>query len=86
MTPTSENNTAHHTQKLKTQMHELVDHLRADIGKVTEPRAQALFETSAEVIKGLIKAFEDFEEGSETAWRTEPKVSRPAERTSNASR
>jgi len=60
----------HHTQKLKIQMRELVAHLRADVGKITDPKAQALFETSAEVLTGLVKAFDDFEKKTEEAWRT----------------
>jgi hypothetical protein len=44
---------------------ELVDHLRRDVAKVDEPRAQALFETAAEVLLGLRKAFADYEEGLE---------------------
>ena len=38
-------NPIHHTQKIKAQMRKLIDHLRNDVGKVTEPKAQALFET-----------------------------------------
>jgi hypothetical protein len=39
----------------------LIDHLREDVGKVTESEAQALFETSAEVLTGLVKGFDDYE-------------------------
>ena len=67
---TTKNNPIHHTQKLKTQMRQLIDHLREDVGKVTEPKAQALFETSAEVLSGLVKAFDDYEKKTEAAWRT----------------
>jgi hypothetical protein len=31
-------------------------------------RAQAMFETAAEVLLGLAHAFADFEEGAEPAW------------------
>jgi hypothetical protein len=79
-------NPIHHTQKIKAQMRQLIDHLRNDVGKVTEPKAQALFETSAEVLTGLVKAFDDYEDKAEKAWRTEPRASRPKERTTNASR
>src|ERR1039457_1632980 len=51
-------------------MRQLIEHLREDVGKVTEPKAQALFETSAEVVTGLVKAFDDYENKSEEAWRT----------------
>lgn len=43
-----------HTQKIKGMMQELVTHLREDVGKVEDPRAEALFETSAEVLEGLM--------------------------------
>ena len=86
MTPHSRNNPIHHTQKIKAQMRQLIDHLREDVGKVTEPKAQALFETSAEVLIGLVKAFDDYEKKSEAAWRPEPTTSRPKERTNYAAR
>jgi hypothetical protein len=86
MKPSSGNNPIHHTQKIKAQMRQLIDHLREDVGKVTEPKAQALFETSSEVLTGLVKAFDDYEKKSEAAWRVEPMASRPKERTTHASR
>lgn len=46
----------------------IVGHARQDIGKVTEPKAQALFETTAEVCSGLIKAFDDYDKKA-PAWR-----------------
>jgi hypothetical protein len=86
MKPPLENNPIRHTHKIKAQMRQIIKHLREDVGKVTEPKAQALFETSAEVLTGLVKAFEDFEKKTEAAWRTEPKTSHPRERSSHASR
>ena len=86
MKTSNENNPLHHTQKIKAQMRQLIDHLRKDVGKVTEPKAQALFETSAEVLTGLVKAFGDDESQSEKAWRTEHMASRGKERTTHASR
>ena len=53
MKPLSENDPIYHTIKIKAQMSRLINHLRGDVGKVTEPKAQALFETSAEVLTGL---------------------------------
>ena len=50
-------------------MSEVRDHLREDIAKINEPRAEALFETTAETLDGLITAFEDYERGQEEAWR-----------------
>lgn len=58
-----------HTMKTRTRLTELAEHLREDVGKVDEPRAKALFETAAEVLLGLEKAFADYEAGEEEAWR-----------------
>ena len=69
MNPPMENGVAHHTQKLKGELQQLIAHLRADVGKVAEPKAQALFETSAEVLAGLVKAFADYEQKNEAAWK-----------------
>jgi hypothetical protein len=52
----------HHTQKMQGRLQEIIDHLRRDIGKVDEPQLKAMFETSAEVLAGLKKAFADYEE------------------------
>ena len=68
------------------RMRQLIDHLRKDVEKVAESKAQALFETSAEVLTGSFKAFDDYEKGSEAAWRTKPMTSRPKERPSHAPR
>lgn len=38
------------------------NHAREHISKVNDPKAQALFEMTAEVVRGLRKAYEDFEE------------------------
>jgi hypothetical protein len=59
----------HHTAKVGGRLEELIAHLREDIGKVKEPKAQALFETAAEVLTGLRTAFEHYERGSEEAMR-----------------
>ena len=65
----SDKNPQHHTQKIKKRLEETVTHLRQDIGKVDEPQLAAMFETAAEVLKGLIKAFDDYEKKNEAAWR-----------------
>jgi hypothetical protein len=54
---------------MKTRLQETVTHLREDIQKVDEPQLKAMFETSAEVLNGLIKAFGDYEKKNEAAWR-----------------
>lgn len=40
-----------------------------DIEKVDEPQLKAMFETAAEVLGGLKKAFSDFERKNDSAWR-----------------
>ena len=59
----------HHTRKMQKRLQEIKDHLRSDIEKVDEPQLKAMFETSAEVLGGLIKAFHDYEQKNESAWR-----------------
>ena len=63
----------HHTMNVGRRLDELVAHLREDIGKVQEPKAQALFETSAEVLTGLRTAFEHYEKQSEPAMARDSK-------------
>jgi hypothetical protein len=62
----------HHTAKVKGMLDELIQHLREDTHKMSEPKAQAVFETSAEVLVGLKTALEHYERGSEAAM-VEPK-------------
>jgi len=58
-----------HVRKMAEQFQQLIDHLREDIAKMDEPQAKAMFETSAEVLGGLRKAFRDYEQKNEAAWR-----------------
>ncbi len=57
-----------HTQKLKQMLRDTANHAREDVSKVSDPKAQALFETTAEVLLGLAKAYDDFEQKNEKAW------------------
>jgi uncharacterized membrane-anchored protein YhcB (DUF1043 family) len=68
-TATAERDPRYHTQKMQKRLQEIKDHLRQDIDKVDEPQLKAMFETSAEVLGGLIKAFQDYEKKNESAWR-----------------
>jgi hypothetical protein len=86
MNSSSENDPIHHTQKITAQMHQLIRHLRQDVEKIVEPKAQALFETSAEVLTGLVKAFVDYEKKFEKAWRKQPMAPRSKVGTTHASR
>jgi len=47
----------------------LKEHARQDVTKIDEPKAQALFETTAEVLNGLITAYEQYERAAEPAWK-----------------
>jgi hypothetical protein len=58
------------SEQLKIVLQDTRQHLRAGVEAVNDPQAKALFETSAEVLQGLITAFEHYEEGVEEAWRS----------------
>jgi hypothetical protein len=58
----------YHVLHIRETMSQLQEHLRDDARQVDELQAKALFETSAEVIGGLIKAFEHYEHKRESAW------------------
>ncbi len=62
-------NPLEHTSNVKKEFRTLIDHLHDDVSKVNDPAAKALFETSAEVLIGLEKAFTDYESKSEPAWK-----------------
>jgi len=64
-----ESDPRHHTMYVRDQFNELAQHLRQDVEKVEDAQAKALFETSAEVLDGLSRAFEHYEERSESAWQ-----------------
>jgi hypothetical protein len=65
----AEDDPRHHTIRIRDMLSEVRDHLREGIGKMNKPRAEALFETTAETLDRLITAFEDYERGQEEAWR-----------------
>lgn len=58
-----------HSQNIQNMLTALIDHARADIDKLDNPKFQALLETSAEVLIGLRTAFQDYSKGSEKAWK-----------------
>ncbi len=70
MASTADHDPRHHTQKMQRRLKETIDHLREDVQKVDEPQLKAMFETSAEVLGGLVKAFRDYEQKNEAAWRS----------------
>jgi len=66
----NEQDPRHHTQKLKQMLNDTAHHARLDVCKVNDRKAEALFETTAEALKGLVKAFTDFGEKKEEDWKT----------------
>jgi len=48
---------------------ELITEVRGNASSVDAHKAQALLETTAEVLLGLKKAYQDYEGGSEKAWQ-----------------
>jgi len=66
---TSERDPLRHTRHMQERLTDAIDHLRSDIEKVDEPQLKAMFETAAEVLGGLKKAFGDYERKNESAWR-----------------
>jgi hypothetical protein len=59
----------HHSANTRKLLTAVIDHVREDVGKVRDPQARALFETTAEVLIGLRTAYEHFEQSAEEAWR-----------------
>ncbi len=63
------NDPRRYTTPIKFRLGELADQMRDGARKVDDEKAIALLETSAEVMMGVMKAFEDFESQNEAAWR-----------------
>jgi hypothetical protein len=59
----------YHTANIQAALEDLITHLREDTAKFDEPKAQALFETTAEVLGGLRTAFAHYDSGAEAAMR-----------------
>ena len=59
-------------QRIAQVLQQAQQECRADIGRVSDPKAQALFETIAEVLGGAMKALEDYQNRSEPAWQSSP--------------
>ena len=54
-----------HTENIKRMLTDIITHARQDVGKVNDPKAQVLFETTAEVLTGLKVAYEHYETKAE---------------------
>ena len=64
-----ESDPRHHTIMIREMLNDVARHAREDVGKVNDAKAQALFETTAEVIEGLTRAYDHLEQRAEPAWR-----------------
>lgn len=57
------------TNKYIQQFEDLINELRTDLKNTEDLQAKAMLETSAEVISGLRKTFQDFDLKEEAAWQ-----------------
>jgi len=64
-----ENHPTYHAVKIRGMLKDVIKHFREDIEKVNEPKAQAIFETTAEVLTGLMTAYNHYEMQVEEAMR-----------------
>jgi hypothetical protein len=54
---------------LRTELAGTLGRLKEEAPQLGDPQARALVETSAEVVQGLVTAFEHYERRNEPAWR-----------------
>jgi hypothetical protein len=66
---TQSKNSREVVHKTAASLDQLVAEVRSDIANADEPKAQALLETTAEVLLGLKKACQDYAAGAERAWK-----------------
>ncbi len=62
------NDPHYHAANIMRMLRDLQDHTRSDTQRVSDPKARALFETTAEVLGGLINAYDHFEQNG-PAWQ-----------------
>ncbi len=65
----NEKDPRYHAANIQRMLEDVLRHAREDVKKVDDPAAQALYETTAEVLGGLAKAYQHYAERSEEAWR-----------------
>ncbi len=58
-----------HAERIAGLVRQAREECRNDISRVGDPKAQALFETVAEVLDGALKALEDYAQQREAVWR-----------------
>ncbi len=59
----------YHAERIKGMLDQVIQHVKGDVTKVDDPKAQALFETTAEVLNGLVTAYDHFENKQEKGWK-----------------
>lgn len=69
-----------HARQIASLLQQAQRECRTDIGRIDDPKAQALFETVAEVLGGTIKALNDYQSGTEQAWRSSQRIPKAVER------
>jgi hypothetical protein len=65
---TQEHDPRWRAERIRRQLQDTMKDLRHDIEHVEEPQLKAIMETSAEVIAGLIKSFQEYARKNENAW------------------
>jgi uncharacterized damage-inducible protein DinB len=65
--PESTSDPQHHVRNIQNMLDDVLNHCRSDSAKMDEPKAQALFETTAEVLLGLRNAYEHYATRAEPA-------------------
>ena len=58
-----------YAQIIQTRLHQFRQDLQNDAAAIEDPKGQALCETAAEVLLGLERAFQHYENKSEPAWK-----------------
>lgn len=67
--PEQEQDPCYHAGRIRKMLRDVAEQAREDVNKVADPKAQALFETTTEVLNGLIVAYEHYERQIELAWQ-----------------
>ena len=57
----TEDNPRYHLVKVRGMLNAVMRHCREDMGKIAEPKTQGLFDTTAEVLNGLITTYSRYE-------------------------
>lgn len=61
-----------HAQNIEKYISELKHFCHDEVKSVSNPKAKALFEATADVLDGLEKALSDFQSENEEPWITDP--------------